>query len=77
VPRDGTRTGWPSAGVIRLQEDPAWRDNLLFVEYVHGGDGAGVGAMHQTGRTALVVHLLLDPPGSSRPVDDAGQSTAT
>ena len=50
--------------VTRLQEDPAWKDNLLFFEYFHGDDGAGLGAMHQTGWTALVVDLLLDPPGA-------------
>ena len=50
----------------RLQEDPAWKDNLLFFEYFHGDDGAGLGAMHQTGWTALVVDLLLDPPGRPR-----------
>jgi hypothetical protein len=62
-------------GVTRLQEDPAWKDNLLFFEYFHGDDGAGLGAMHQTGWTALVVDLLLDPPG--RPGRDRAQSTAT
>lgn len=41
----------------------AWKDNLVFPEYVHGDDGAGLGAMHQTGWTALVVDLPLDPPG--------------
>jgi hypothetical protein len=50
-------------GVRRLQEDPAWKDNLLFFEYFHGDDGAGLGAMHQTGWTAVVVDLILDPPG--------------
>jgi hypothetical protein len=50
-------------GVTKLQEDPAWRDNLLFFEYFHGDNGAGLGAMHQTGWTALVVDLILDPPG--------------
>jgi hypothetical protein len=50
--------------VTRLQEDPAWKDNLLFFEYFNGDDGAGLGAMHQTGWTALVVDLLLDPPGA-------------
>jgi len=63
-------------GVRRLQEDPAWKDNLLFFEYFHGDDGAGLGAMHQTGWTALVVDLLLDPPG--RPASGPrAQSTAT
>ncbi|HEY5786825.1 MAG TPA: hypothetical protein VIT65_18820 [Microlunatus sp.] len=53
-------------GVDRLQSDPAWRDNLLFFEYFHGDNGAGLGAMHQTGWTALVADLLLDPPRSSQ-----------
>ena len=50
-------------GVRRLQEDPAWKDNLFFNEYFHGDNGAGIGAAHQTGWTALVVDLILDPPG--------------
>jgi hypothetical protein len=44
--------------VPRLQEDPAWRENLLFFEYFHGDNGAGLGAMHQTGWTALVADLI-------------------
>jgi hypothetical protein len=73
--------------VQRMQEDPAWKDNLLFFEYFHGDNGAGIGAMHQTGWTALVVDLLLDPPGrpSQRPSPGSphqaaaggGQPTAT
>ena len=51
-------------GVARLQEDPAWKENLLFFEYFNGDDGAGLGAMHQTGWTALVVDLILDPPAA-------------
>ena len=43
-----------------MQTDPAWKDNLY--EYFHGDNGAGLGAMHQTGWTALVADLLLDPP---------------
>jgi hypothetical protein len=39
-------------------------DNLLFFEYFHGDNGAGLGAMHQTGWTALVADLILDPPRS-------------
>jgi hypothetical protein len=39
-------------GVERLQTDPAWKDNLMFAEYFHGDDGAGLGATHQTGWTA-------------------------
>jgi hypothetical protein len=41
-----------------LQQDPNWRDHLLFYEYFHGDTGAGVGAGHQTGWTALVAKLL-------------------
>ena len=65
APRRATAAARSSAGCSRLQEDPAWKDNLLFFEYFHGDDGAGLGAMHQTGWTALVVDLLLDPPGTA------------
>jgi hypothetical protein len=43
-----------------LQEDPAFRDHVLFYEYFHGDSGRGVGASHQTGWTGLVA-LLLQP----------------
>lgn len=46
-------------GARKFQEDPHWRDHLLFYEYFHGDDGAGLGASHQTGWTALVA-LLID-----------------
>jgi hypothetical protein len=49
-----------------MQTDPAWKDNLLFYEYFHGDNGAGLGAMHQTGWTAVVADLLLDPPRQAR-----------
>ena len=42
-----------------FQEDPHWRDCLLFYEYFHGDSGRGVGASHQTGWTGLVAKLLL------------------
>ncbi len=42
----------------RLQDDPAFRDHVLFYEYFHGDTGRGVGAAHQTGWTALVALLL-------------------
>ena len=45
------------------QTDPAWRDKMLFFEYFHGDIGAGLGASHQTGWTALVVDLIIDRPG--------------
>jgi hypothetical protein len=42
----------------KMQEDPHWRDHLLFYEYFHGDDGTGLGASHQTGWTALVANLI-------------------
>ena len=51
-------------GTTRLQTDPAWKDNLFFNEYFHGDNGAGLGAAHQTGWTALVADLILDPPST-------------
>lgn len=45
-------------GAEKLQTDPNFRDYLLFHEYFHGDNGAGLGAMHQTGWTALVAKLL-------------------
>jgi hypothetical protein len=49
-------------GTRLLQEDPHFRDHLLFHEYFHGDDGAGVGANHQTGWTGLVAALLARAP---------------
>jgi hypothetical protein len=46
----------------RLQRDPHWRDLILFHEYFHGDTGAGLGASHQTGWTALVAKLLQQTP---------------
>ncbi len=45
-------------GVDRFQHDPNFRDYVLFYEYFHGDNGAGIGANHQTGWTALVAKLL-------------------
>jgi len=41
-----------------MQNDPHWRDYVLFYEYFHGDNGAGIGAGRQTGWTALVAKLL-------------------
>ncbi len=41
-----------------FQEDPFWRDHLLFYEYFHGDNGAGIGASHQTGWTGIVARLI-------------------
>jgi hypothetical protein len=40
------------------QQDPHWRDLVLFYEYFHGDDGSGIGASHQTGWTALAAKLI-------------------
>jgi hypothetical protein len=45
-------------GQEKFQSDPYWRDLLLFYEYFHGDNGAGLGASHQTGWTALVASLI-------------------
>ncbi|MFO0706565.1 MAG: glucosidase [Nitrospira sp.] len=45
-------------GASKFQHDPHWRDHLLFYEYFHGDNGAGVGASHQTGWTGLVAKLI-------------------
>jgi len=45
--------------VPMFQDDPRWRDNIWFYEYFHGDTGAGLGAAHQTGWTALVAESLL------------------
>jgi hypothetical protein len=42
----------------KFQEDPHWRDHILFYEYFHGDNGAGIGASHQTGWTGLVARLI-------------------
>ena len=65
-------------GATKFQSDPHWRDNILFYEYFHGDNGAGIGASHQTGWTGTVARLIqmfghLDPQnllkgGSTRPV---------
>lgn len=45
-------------GLEIFQTDPRWGDNILFHEYFHGDNGAGLGASHQTGWTALVAKLI-------------------
>jgi hypothetical protein len=41
-----------------FQTDPHWRDHLLFYEYFHGDNGAGIGASHQTGWTGIIARLI-------------------
>jgi hypothetical protein len=58
VDERGRRPVW--GGDERFAADPLWRDELLFFEYFHGDSGAGLGASHQTGWTALVAHLIAE-----------------
>ena len=53
---DGKRAVF--GGIERFQNDPNWADHILFYEYFHGDNGAGLGASHQTGWTGLVTALL-------------------
>jgi hypothetical protein len=53
-------------GTEKFQTDPRWGDHILFYEYFHGDNGAGLGASHQTGWTGLVAKIIqlygfLDP----------------
>jgi hypothetical protein len=63
-------------GTAKFQNDPYWRDYVLFYEYFHGDNGAGLGASHQTGWTGVVArmiqwtgHMTVDAllEGSARP----------
>ena len=53
---DGLRPVY--GGTEKFQRDPHWRDLVLFYEYFHGDNGAGIGAGHQTGWTGIVAKLL-------------------
>lgn len=54
-----------------FQTDPHWRDYIPFHEYFNGDTGAGLGASHQTGWTALVASLLCDYPAAPAAGDGA------
>jgi hypothetical protein len=45
-------------GTKKFQDDPHWKDYILFYEYFHGDNGAGLGASHQTGWTGLIARSL-------------------
>ena len=45
-------------GTTKFQTDPHWRDLVLFYEYFHGDNGAGLGASHQTGWTGTIARLI-------------------
>jgi hypothetical protein len=56
--RDGAGQRPVYGGTKLFQADPHWRDHILFYEYFHGDNGAGLGASHQTGWTGLVARLI-------------------
>jgi hypothetical protein len=56
--RDATNRRPVYGGTKKFQEDPNWQDLILFYEYFHGDNGAGLGASHQTGWTGLVAAML-------------------
>jgi hypothetical protein len=71
---DGNRPCF--GGTTRLQTDPRWRDGLMFHEYFHGDNGAGLGATHQTGWTALVADLIRRRYGDVPSTSDVLQRLA-
>jgi hypothetical protein len=68
VGADGRRPcfGW----IDRFQSDPAWKDNLMFHEYFHGDNAAGLGASHQTGWTGIVADVIRRRHGMVEAIDD-------
>jgi hypothetical protein len=56
--RDETGRRPVFGGSEKFQRDPYWRDHLLFYEYFHGVNGAGIGASHQTGWTGIIAGLI-------------------
>jgi hypothetical protein len=56
--RDQTGRRPVYGGARKFQDDPHWRDYVLFYEYFHGDNGAGLGASHQTGWTGIVARLM-------------------
>jgi hypothetical protein len=71
---DGRRPCY--GGVGKLQHDPRWRDNITFNEYFHGDNGAGLGATHQTGWTALIAAVIRRRHGAAPGVAEVIQRLA-
>ena len=63
-------------GIEKFQTDPHWHDLLLFHEYFHGDNGAGIGASHQTGWTGTVALLFLLSAGLRTPADELAARAA-
>ena len=71
---DGRRACF--GGTELLQNDPAWKDNLVFSEYFHGDNGAAIGAAHQTGWTGLIADVIRRRHGAVDPVGDIIRAVA-
>ncbi len=56
--RDGTDRRPVYGGTEKFQTDPYWKDLILFYEYFHGDNGAGIGASHQTGWTGCIARII-------------------
>jgi hypothetical protein len=64
-------------GTQKFQQDPNWRDHILFFEYFHGDNGAGLGASHQTGWTGVIAKVMeifgkVDPESALAAGKNAG-----
>ena len=68
VGADGRRPCF--GGLDRFQHDPAWKDNLVFSEYFHGDNAAGLGASHQTGWTGIIADVIRRRDGVVESIDD-------
>ena len=56
--RDETGKRAVYGGMEKFQKDPYWKDLILFHEYFHGENGAGLGASHQTGWTGVIAYAM-------------------
>jgi hypothetical protein len=65
--RDGDGRRPVYGGTEKFQRDRHWKNHILFYEYFHGDNGAGIGASHQTGWTGLVAKLILQVYGKDQP----------
>jgi hypothetical protein len=64
-------------GTRKFQDDPHWRDLILFYEYFHGDNGAGLGASHQTGWTGTIARVMhLFATTSAQQVLESGKAAA-
>ncbi len=64
-------------GARKFQDDPHWRDLILFYEYFHGDNGAGIGASHQTGWTGVIARIMhLFATTTPRQVLEIGKKAA-